>query len=49
VRGWCPSPRQGRPSGSKSTYKGIYIYLPPKTLGLKPGTYFKVLKTTKIE
>ncbi|KEH23813.1 hypothetical protein MTR_7g095490 [Medicago truncatula] len=23
VRGWCPSPRQGRPSGSKSTYKGL--------------------------
>jgi len=32
VRGWCPSPRQRRPSGSKSTYKGNYIYLPPNTL-----------------
>ncbi|AET02829.1 hypothetical protein MTR_8g054310 [Medicago truncatula] len=38
VRGWCPSPRQGRSLGSKSTYKGNYIYLPPKALaGLEPG------------
>ncbi|KEH36189.1 hypothetical protein MTR_3g112200 [Medicago truncatula] len=37
VRGWCPSPRQGRPSGSKTTYKSIYIYLPLKALaGLEP-------------
>ncbi|AES71490.1 hypothetical protein MTR_3g077520 [Medicago truncatula] len=32
VRGWCPSPRPGRPSGSKSTYKDNYIYLPSKAL-----------------
>ncbi|AES68144.1 hypothetical protein MTR_2g103710 [Medicago truncatula] len=32
VRGWCPGPRQGRSSDSKSTYKGNYIYLPPKAL-----------------
>jgi len=28
VRGWCPSLRQGRPSDSKSTYKGN-LHLPP--------------------
>ncbi|KEH18239.1 hypothetical protein MTR_8g015060 [Medicago truncatula] len=38
VRGWCPSPRQGRPLDSKSTYNGNDIYLPPKALaGLEPG------------
>ncbi|RHN74371.1 hypothetical protein MtrunA17_Chr2g0309581 [Medicago truncatula] len=37
VRGWCLSPRQGRPSNTKITYKGNYIYLPPKALaGLEP-------------
>ncbi|RHN49080.1 hypothetical protein MtrunA17_Chr7g0270641 [Medicago truncatula] len=38
VRGWCSSPRQGRHSGLKSTYKDNYIYFPSKALaGLEPG------------
>jgi len=38
MRGWCSSLRQGRLSDSKNTYKGNYIYLPPKVLTrLKPG------------
>ncbi|AES92095.1 transmembrane protein, putative [Medicago truncatula] len=32
VRGWCLNPRLGRPLGSKSTYKSIYIDLPLKAL-----------------
>jgi len=37
VRGWCPSPRQERPSSSKSIYKDNYIYLYPKaSVGLEP-------------
>ncbi|KHN35809.1 hypothetical protein glysoja_013234, partial [Glycine soja] len=30
--GWRPSPRQGKPPGSKSSYKGTYIYLTPRRL-----------------